>query len=673
MNRNTAFAAALYAYVVMRWRAEKYAEALPFVAELDELGDVGEWVGPGHVLEELLDSPHPDIDMGELLRITRLYRDFSGSCLWLKEANRMGGPGRLTPFSGDEFSVHSARVDGQNRIHGRFRVTVRGGQEEDFGPDDVVYFRETSLYGWHQGLAPLDVALAILNLGKTATSTVRTILKNALFPSLIVQADKEWRPQPAELEAWQAALDAYGAAERKGAPLGLTGGGTATRVSLTLKDIIPDDILDRVEASVSAAFGVPAVVAGFLAGLKNSPWSQMAEARTMAYQDTIEPMWKRDANLLTQRLLRAPFGRGKPVPDADRRHVVTFDTASVRALAADQFRLAETAEKNKHLWTVDEGRVYTGKDKLPDGDPRGDVIPGLVPEPAPAAPGEEEEDQAPPAAGQAAGPAPTPKARQAPRAVGQTKAVARADRWKLWDARVGGLEFSWELAAGVLLLEDRDLVVRLARETLRSAKAGDDPVDPSSVRAFRDRLADEAGAMEARWKAGLQPHVLVTARASAQLVGSQVGLSFEVLEPGLVKFTQLHSAQLVKGIVETTRDEVRAALAAGLREGEGIPELTARLEQSGAFATSRAKLIARTETTTVTNRAGRTALSTWAGENDQRIVKTWLATADARTRDEHRELDGEERPIGKAFSNGLQEPSEPNCRCTLEYRILEED
>lgn len=670
VNSRTAYAAAVYAYVAMRWRAEKYAEPGIFVAELDDAGDVGEWV-PGHPLEDFLDLPHPDVDMGELLRTSRLYRDFSGSCLWLKEADRAGRPARVTPFHGDEFTVEAAQVGGVNRLHGKFTVTTRAGSLTAW-PDDVVYFRETSPYGWNAGLAPLDTALAMLNLGKTATTTVRTILRNALFPSIIIQADKDWRPQPAELAAWQDVLDGYGAADRKGAPLGLTGGGTATRVSMTLKDLLPDDILDRVEATVAAAFGVPAVVLGFLVGLKNSPWSQMAEARRMAYEDTIEPMWRRDAALLTQKLLRAPFGRGKPPVDEDRSHLLTFDTDTVRALQADQLRQAEIAEKNSLYWTVDEGRVFTGKDKLPAGDPRADVIPGLATAPAEAGPEAEDETEAEGAPGGQEAEATAPAKARAPRAVVQGKAT-RADRWKLWDARVGGLEFGWELAAGEQLAKDQELVLRLVQDTLRTSKADGDPVDPASVRALREKLADEAGAMEARWKGALQPHVLGTARASAQLVASQVGVGFDVLEPGLVKFTQTHAAQLVKGIVETTRDEVRAALAAGLKEGEGIPELSARIQGAGAFGPARAKLIARTETTTVTNRAGRGAIQTWASDNGQRVVKSWLATADARTRDEHRELDGEERPIGKAFSNGLQEPSEPNCRCTLEYRILEEE
>lgn len=58
--------------------------------------------------------------------------------------------------------------------------------------------------------------------------------------------------------------------------------------------------------------------------------------------------------------------------------------------------------------------------------------------------------------------------------------------------------------------------------------------------------------------------------------------------------------------------------------------------------------------------------------------KHWIATGDNRTRDTHLELDGQERDINEAFSNGLMfpgdangEPSEVwNCRCSIATKIV---
>lgn len=56
-----------------------------------------------------------------------------------------------------------------------------------------------------------------------------------------------------------------------------------------------------------------------------------------------------------------------------------------------------------------------------------------------------------------------------------------------------------------------------------------------------------------------------------------------------------------------------------------------------------------------------------------KMEKEWMATLDGRTRDSHREMDGERVPYDKPFSNGLMFPGDPsgqgrevwNCRCTM--------
>src|SRR5690606_18941128 len=160
-------------------------------------------------------------------------------------------------------------------------------------------------------LAPLDVALRSLSLGEQATETVRAILKNALFPSVIIQTDPAWQPSDEEWERFKDQIRQYARIDRKGEPLALTGGGKASVVSLSIQQLLPSEILNRVEATVAAAFRVPPIVLQFLVGLENSPWSQMQEARRGATQDLLVPMWARDQRKLTAQLLRAPADAGR--------------------------------------------------------------------------------------------------------------------------------------------------------------------------------------------------------------------------------------------------------------------------------------------------------------------------------------------------------------------------
>lgn len=57
----------------------------------------------------------------------------------------------------------------------------------------------------------------------------------------------------------------------------------------------------------------------------------------------------------------------------------------------------------------------------------------------------------------------------------------------------------------------------------------------------------------------------------------------------------------VKGINETTRDKIAAAIRDGIEAGDGAAELGDRVEAAAAFDEYRAELIARTESARVLN------------------------------------------------------------------------
>lgn len=99
----------------------------------------------------------------------------------------------------------------------------------------------------------------------------------------------------------------------------------------------------------------------------------------------------------------------------------------------------------------------------------------------------------------------------------------------------------------------------------------------------------------------------------------------------------------------------------------------------------RSENIARTEALRATSGAREEALLQMieqTGLPPERIRRVWNATRDARTRDAHRPMNGQEREIGASFEDGdgnaLRWPGDPqapagttiNCRCTLTFRVL---
>ena len=120
---------------------------------------------------------------------------------------------------------------------------------------------------------------------------------------------------------------------------------------------------------------------------------------------------------------------------------------------------------------------------------------------------------------------------------------------------------------------------------------------------------------------------------------------------------------------DTTFDKLKEELSVGITAGEGVAKLTKRVNEVYLdFNDYRAERIARTETTFAVNEANLEAYKQVGSEG-----KEWIATLDDRVRDEHLLLDGEIVRVGETFSNGLQAPSDINCRCTIApvFRIID--
>lgn len=128
---------------------------------------------------------------------------------------------------------------------------------------------------------------------------------------------------------------------------------------------------------------------------------------------------------------------------------------------------------------------------------------------------------------------------------------------------------------------------------------------------------------------------------------------------------------------DAARATIRKAIARGLLTGEHPSKISERImgiytgEYPGQPSPyNRAARIAQTETNRVMNEA---AQETYRAANEMGVLcaNRWEATLDSRTRESHRDVDGEVRPVGEKFSNGCRKPGDGgasesiNCRCAL--------
>ncbi len=121
----------------------------------------------------------------------------------------------------------------------------------------------------------------------------------------------------------------------------------------------------------------------------------------------------------------------------------------------------------------------------------------------------------------------------------------------------------------------------------------------------------------------------------------------------------------------TTLEKLDATLAEGIAAGEGITDLSNRVESVyGDFPAYRSELIARTEATVANNEG----LLEGFKQSEVATGKEWINAGDDRVREEHQDIigvGGEIVALNANFSNGLQYPQEPNCRCVLGPAFLE--
>lgn len=127
-------------------------------------------------------------------------------------------------------------------------------------------------------------------------------------------------------------------------------------------------------------------------------------------------------------------------------------------------------------------------------------------------------------------------------------------------------------------------------------------------------------------------------------------------------------------------DLIGGQVAAGVTLGEGIPEISNRVEvvlsttQSERWP-NRAVVIARTETLGALNGSRTDSFQAFAAETEEELERMWLSTVDPRTRPTHVAADGQRTGVTDPFMVGgfaLMFPGDPTgpaqeviqCRCT---------
>lgn len=149
-------------------------------------------------------------------------------------------------------------------------------------------------------------------------------------------------------------------------------------------------------------------------------------------------------------------------------------------------------------------------------------------------------------------------------------------------------------------------------------------------------------------------------------------------DPNILPFKKLDKAKDVRWNFKNIRSQVTQ----GILQGESIPKIAQRLADVVPNRNKKQMILhARTAMTAAQN-GGRQERYKEAEALGIKFQKVWLATLDGRTRDAHRDLDGQAVDQDKAFEvwgYKIRFPGDPwarpelvyNCRCTMETKLVD--
>jgi SPP1 gp7 family putative phage head morphogenesis protein len=158
--------------------------------------------------------------------------------------------------------------------------------------------------------------------------------------------------------------------------------------------------------------------------------------------------------------------------------------------------------------------------------------------------------------------------------------------------------------------------------------------------------------------------------ASLRTAKDDVGFKFDETNPKATEWASQNAADLVGGITESARDEIKDLVEHAFEEQVSVDDLAKQIEEVIGDA-NRAELIARTETMRASNEG---QLEAWEQATEDGLLagneqKEWIVTPDDKLCPVCEQMDGVIIPLDEDFDvdGDMIEgpPAHPNCRCTL--------
>jgi len=338
-------------YAVISDIAESAAEPILRVYDGDE-------EKPNHSARTLL-MRNPAMTEFELWELTLVYLCLAGNAFFQKVRNQAGIPVELWPITPGRMRP----IPDPKTFIREWRYRLDDGREIPIDPRDIIQFKYPHPLNPYMGLAPMAVAARAVDRDNQATDYVNAFFENAAVPQGLLKFKRQ--VEQAEADRVRALWRARFSSQSGRHDVAVLDADTEyEQLGLSQKDMGMPDLTDLTESRIAMIFKWPPVLVGAMAGLKHATYSNISEARRIAWEDTLSPIYRRIAARMNMHL--APDFGYKPTADLYR-----WDFDQVLALREDVNARAERSRAAflSGAMTRNEYRAAIGLEP----DPRGDV------------------------------------------------------------------------------------------------------------------------------------------------------------------------------------------------------------------------------------------------------------------------------------------------------------
>lgn len=560
-----------------------------------------------HELFDLIYKPNNFLSKNELFEHLSMHLDFTGNAYWFLEGVKKEGdkPTAIVPLNPKYISIKKGKWP--NLVLG-YKYSV-DGHTQDFQPWQILHFKLPNPNDIYEGKGILESIADWVDTENYATEWNRLFFLNSARPDIALETDTELSKE--QMEILRTSFEAVYKGVKNAHKVALMPKGTKVNdFSKSHKDMDFTE-LDRIyRDKILAGFRTPHIVLGLGAGENLN--RAVAETSNYVFAlRTIKPRMARIVEYLNE-FLAPRYGANlylnfvDPVPENKELELEEYN----RGLAGHAYMTINEVREKEGLPPIDNGdSVLTSFALIPLGEPiEKKVVMTEKPQTKKKRIKISERRQKELSAG---------TAKDAVSAITPfLKNELPDDQW----------EVAWKQFVIRVTPYEKALAEAIKKNDARITKEALDKLKNEMKQIGVDDLIDEAGEVKVFIKIS-QPILFELfqkeAKAALELIGIDSEFDFSKVREQLLKAV----SYLAKNYTSTTVDLVKKELEEGLREGEGLDDLTGRLMKVKDFSEEfRAARVARTETFRTGNSATKAA---WRQSG---VVKTlkWYTAADGR-------------------------------------------